>query len=100
MRYESNENPKRILQTEKGFEINYDFEEIEKEERTVIEFSKIIVERIDYGLIVSAVIHSKYTVDDEIALRNNFVIEGESPDWLEYLEWREHAKNVARGVII
>ena len=77
MRYESNENPKRILQTEKGFEINYDFEEIEKEERTVIEFSKIIVERIDYGLIVSAVIHSKYTVDDEIALRNNFVIEGE-----------------------
>lgn len=99
MRYESNENPKRVLQTEKGFEINYDFEEIEKEERTVIEFSKIIVERIDYGLIVSAVIHSKYTVDDEIALRNNFVIEGESPDWLEYLEWREHAKNVAREVI-
>ena len=99
MKYEANENPRKVLQTENGFEINYDFTPVQKEERTVIEFKKIIVPAIDYGLIVSAIIHDKYSIDDEIALRNNFVIEGDSELWQEYLLYREHAKSIANEVI-
>lgn len=98
MKYEANENPRKVLQTENGFEINYDFTPVQKEERTVIEFKKIIVPAIDYGQIVSAIIHSEYSIDDEIALRNNFIIEGDSQKWIDYIAFRNHAKEIAKEI--
>ena len=49
-----------------------------------------------YDLLVKSIIADKYTVDDEIALINNFNSDKDVQDYVEYQQFRELAKWVAR----
>ena len=52
-----------------------------------------------YDNIVSELIHHKYSVDAEIALLNNFYINGENDEFNEYQSWRTKCKEVAKNYI-
>ena len=52
-----------------------------------------------YDNLVSELIHHKYSVDAEIALLNNFYINGESDEFNEYQSWRTKCKEVAKNYI-
>lgn len=52
-----------------------------------------------YDNLVSELIHHKYSVDAEIALLNNFYINGENDEFNEYQSWRTKCKEVAKNYI-
>ena len=49
-----------------------------------------------YDVLVSELIHHKYSVDAEIALLNNYYLDGESDEFKEYQSWRAKCKEAAK----
>ena len=70
---------------------------------TSYDFNEVSVEKTaDYGEIVSAIIREKYSVGHEIALINNqnreTISEEDVAEYVEYQDFRELAKIIAKGV--
>ena len=99
MKIYSSEKPKKVTEVNGKYEIIYNTNVIESDGAVSYESEKVIVDRIDYGQIVSAIIHEKYSVDDEIALRNNYTSSSKAAEWVEYQAYREFAKSVAREIV-
>ena len=99
MKFFSSELPKKVSEVNNKFEVVYAVKQTETDGITTYESEKIIVDRIDYGQIVSAIIHEKSSVDDEIALRNNYTSSPKDAEWVEYQDYREFAKSVAREIV-
>lgn len=78
------------------------FDSVAVEDGTIIEAKEaaIFVKNATYELLVSAFIHVKYSLDDEIALVNNYVTDpaGYEEDYKVYQEWRKYCKEAARTI--
>lgn len=49
-----------------------------------------------YDVLVSELIHHKYSIDAEIALLNNYYLDGKSDEFDEYQHWRAKCKEAAK----
>lgn len=49
-----------------------------------------------YDILVSELIHHKYSIDAEISLLNNYYLNGENNEFKEYQSWRAKCKEAAK----
>ncbi len=58
-------------------------------------YEEIAVPDLRYDTVVSALIHTVYSIDDEIAIINNHLNDNEQLEWQDYQNCRAWAKSYA-----
>jgi hypothetical protein len=99
MKSSSDKYPQTIVKSNNKTQVRFDIEEVTKEVFGEVcvsyNFSYIeIVGELTRAKIISAIIRTKYSEDDEIALINNNFISPSSSEYDEYQSFRTHSKEV------
>lgn len=82
-----------------GYLVRWNLEEITVDGETRWQWDEAISPTRTYDDVVSALIHAKYTLDQEIATINNHLVGQDEDEWLEYQAWRTWAKDYARNTL-
>jgi hypothetical protein len=92
-------NPPLLAKSGKQYVIRYNVTEIMTEDGKRWECNEVFANSVDYGSIVSALIHSEYSVDAEIAIINNYIAEAEETEWSAYQAHRTWAKTYTNDTL-
>ncbi len=90
-----NVQPVLLEQISVGYVIRWNLEETTVDGEPKWKCEETIATSRTYEAVVSALIHSKYTVDQELATINNHLLGEDEDEWLEYQAWRTWAKSYA-----
>lgn len=92
--------PVLLERTAAGYVVRWDLAQVTTEEdETRWECEEAIAAARTYEAVVSAMIHHRYTTDQEIATINNHLMGKDEDEWLEYQAWRAWAKAYASGTL-
>lgn len=91
----SNNNPEIWVNLGYGFYFNFN---ISKNESGYA-YETVFVQKKERNTLIRALVHSKYSVDDEIALVNNYNAGVNIDKYTEYQLFREKCKTIANNTI-
>ncbi len=103
---QSHEQPKPLENLGGGYRINFGVEEKVREDmngsHTYYEYTTAVSPTLSRGDLITAIIRTKYSSDDEFALLNNLNKGDENykAEYAEYQDFRAAAKKIAAGLEI
>ena len=87
----SNDFPTIWVDLRYGFDFNFNIEKTENG----YTYNTVFVQKKERNMLIQSLIHDKYSVDDEIALNNNYNAGLNLDKYAEYQEYRVTCKNIA-----
>lgn len=87
--------PLLLERTSIGYVVRWNLNQVTVEDGVRWECDEVIASARTYDAVVSALIHSKYDIDRELATINNHLIGQDEDEWQEYQAWRAWAKEYA-----
>lgn len=100
MKAQHDVQPVLLERTAAGYVVRWDLAQVTTEEdETRWECEEAIAAARTYEAVVSAMIHAKYTTDQEIATINNHLVGQDEDEWIEYQAWRAWVKGYASGTL-
>lgn len=78
----------------RGF-FNYNIQQVTNEDETYYTYDYVEVEKFDRDLIIRALIKLQYSLDDEIALINNYNAGTGIVEYTNYQDYRDTVKAIA-----
>lgn len=91
-------NPQEIENLGNRFRLNFNVQEkVDDDNNTFFEYQSIEISELKKGVIVSNLIRLKYSLDDEIALINNYNLNNSQyqAEYEEYQNYRNNCKSIA-----
>jgi hypothetical protein len=76
--------------------VNYNVKEITREEGVYYEYEQVLVDKLDYGLIVSAIIRERYTLDNEMSVQRKGIADSGNAEFIEYNAFAESVKAMVK----
>ena len=104
MKTQSHETPQPLENIGGAYRINFDVEEKTKEDmngsHTYFEYTTAVSPTLERGDVITAIIRTKYSSDDEFALLNNLNKGGTKyeQEYADYQAFRARAKEIAGEV--
>ena len=100
MRNNSDIRPDTFIDLGGRYMFNFDVAERTNDDGQVsFDFQSVIIPLKEKDEIVKAIIHDRYTLDDEIALVNNFNAGANIDEYNLYQSYRTYAKSIANAAI-
>lgn len=98
MKAQSNEYPQSIIDRGKQHQINYNVVEKTIEEQTVYEFEYVLIPELSKNSLIQELMHKLYSIDDEIALINNYNAGIDTTEYDAYQTYRDECKSIANTI--
>jgi len=97
----SAEMPPKFYDFGKTKQVNYNVSERECEGVVMYEYDTVTIDKLDYSHIVRKLISERYTIEDELALINNYIADPAMYEdrYNEYQSYREECKLLATQIL-
>ena len=76
------------------YQFIYNQQEVQRDEETFWEYDYVEVDKVDKATIIQAIIHKSYSLDDEVALINNYNQGLKIEEYEAYQQFRNDVKSI------
>ena len=76
------------------YQFIYNQQEVQRDEETFWEYDYVEVDKVDEATIIQTIIHKSYSLDDEVALINNYNQGLKIEEYEAYQQFRNDVKSI------
>ena len=81
------------------YQFIYNQQEVQREEETFWEYDYVEVDKVDEATIIQTIIHKSYSLDDEVALINNYNQGLKIEEYEAYQQFRNDVKSIINELL-
>ena len=81
------------------YQFIYNQQEVQRDEETFWEYDYVEVDKVDKATIIQAIIHKSYSLDDEVALINNYNQGLKIEEYEAYQQFRNDVKSIINELL-